>query len=132
MLEGHLHYVQGVAWDPLGQYIASLSSDRTCKIYANKPQGKSKNMEKMNFVCQHTLVKADLQSHDDSKVRLIYFNCQILWMCTEQDNPLPCSQQLKVICFMMRHYHLSSGGWHGRRMDLFWYCQQVYIFSFCT
>ncbi|KAI4972378.1 hypothetical protein ZWY2020_003303 [Hordeum vulgare] len=30
MLEGHLHYVQGVAWDPLGQYIASLSSDRTC------------------------------------------------------------------------------------------------------
>ncbi|KAM0881971.1 hypothetical protein ACQ4PT_032600 [Festuca glaucescens] len=67
MLEGHLHYVQGVAWDPLGQYIASLSSDRTCKIYANKPQGKSKNMEKMNFVCQHTLVKAELQSHDDSK-----------------------------------------------------------------
>ncbi|KAM0901574.1 hypothetical protein ACQ4PT_019898 [Festuca glaucescens] len=66
-LEGHLHYVQGVAWDPLGQYIASLSSDRTCKIYANKPQGKSKNMEKMNFVCQHTLVKAELQSHDDSK-----------------------------------------------------------------
>uniref|UniRef100_A0ACD6A057 Uncharacterized protein n=1 Tax=Avena sativa TaxID=4498 RepID=A0ACD6A057_AVESA len=67
MLEGHLHYVQGVAWDPLGQYIASLSSDRTCKIYANKPQGKSKNMEKMNFVCQHTLVKAELQNHDDSK-----------------------------------------------------------------
>ncbi|KQJ94798.1 chromatin assembly factor 1 subunit FAS2 homolog [Brachypodium distachyon] len=67
MLEGHLHYVQGVAWDPLGQYIASLSSDRTCKIYANKPQGKSKNVEKMNFVCQHTLVKAEHQSHDESK-----------------------------------------------------------------
>ncbi|CAM0910663.1 unnamed protein product [Alopecurus aequalis] len=67
MLEGHLHYVQGVAWDPLGQYIASLSSDRTCKIYANKPQGKSKYTEKMNFVCQHTLVKAEVQNHDDSK-----------------------------------------------------------------
>lgn len=67
MLEGHLHYVQGVAWDPLGHYIASLSSDRTCKIYANKPQGKSKNTEKMNFVCQHTLVKAELQNHDESK-----------------------------------------------------------------
>lgn len=84
MLEGHLHYVQGVAWDPLGQYIASLSSDRTCKIYANKPQGKSKNTEKMNFVCQHTLVKAELQNHDESKVRLMYFNCHILLMCIEQ------------------------------------------------
>ncbi|XP_062196758.1 chromatin assembly factor 1 subunit FAS2 homolog [Phragmites australis] len=66
-LEGHLHYVQGVAWDPLGEYIASLSSDRTCKIYANKPQGKSKNPEKMNFVCQHTLVKIEYQNHDESK-----------------------------------------------------------------
>ncbi|KAL6658742.1 hypothetical protein ACP70R_002782 [Stipagrostis hirtigluma subsp. patula] len=66
-LEGHLHYVQGVAWDPLGQYIASMSSDRTCKIYANKPQGKSKNSEKINFVCQHTLVKVEYQSHDESK-----------------------------------------------------------------
>jgi len=67
-LEGHLHYVQGVAWDPLGQYIASLSSDRTCKIYANKPQGKSKNAERLNFVCQHTLVKVEYQNHDESKV----------------------------------------------------------------
>uniref|UniRef100_A0A0E0APZ2 CAF-1 p60 homolog n=1 Tax=Oryza glumipatula TaxID=40148 RepID=A0A0E0APZ2_9ORYZ len=66
-LEGHLHYVQGVAWDPLGQYIASLSSDRTCRIYANKPQGKSKNTDRMNFVCQHTLVKAEHQNHDESK-----------------------------------------------------------------
>ncbi|EES13221.1 hypothetical protein BDA96_07G008800 [Sorghum bicolor] len=66
-IEGHLHYVQGVAWDPLGQYIASLSSDRTCKIYANKPQGKSKNAERLNFVCQHTLVKIEYQNHDESK-----------------------------------------------------------------
>jgi chromatin assembly factor 1 subunit B len=78
-LEGHLHYVQGVAWDPLGQYIASLSSDRTCKIYANKPQGKSKNSEKMHFVCQHTLVKVQSQNHDDSKV------------CFIQNNTVVCS-----------------------------------------
>lgn len=84
MLEGHLHYVQGVAWDPLGQYIASLSSDRTCKIYANKPQGKSKNTEKMNFVCQHTLVKGEHQNHEESKVRLMYLSCHILSMCIEQ------------------------------------------------
>lgn len=24
----HTHYVQGVAWDPLGQFIATQSSDR--------------------------------------------------------------------------------------------------------
>ncbi|PNX87428.1 chromatin assembly factor 1 subunit FAS2-like protein, partial [Trifolium pratense] len=34
-LDTHAHYVQGVAWDPLGKYIASLSSDRTCRIYIN-------------------------------------------------------------------------------------------------
>ncbi|KAG8084060.1 hypothetical protein GUJ93_ZPchr0010g8634 [Zizania palustris] len=67
-LDGHLHYVQGVAWAPLGQYIASLSSDRTCRIYGNKPQGKSKNTGKMNFVCQHTLVKAEQQNYDESKL----------------------------------------------------------------
>lgn len=24
----HTHYVQGVAWDPLGEYVATQSSDR--------------------------------------------------------------------------------------------------------
>lgn len=34
--EHHSHYVQGVAWDPLGEYIASFSSDRTLRIYTRK------------------------------------------------------------------------------------------------
>ncbi|RUS14159.1 WD40-repeat-containing domain protein [Endogone sp. FLAS-F59071] len=29
----HSHYVQGVAWDPLGQYLATQSSDRSVQIY---------------------------------------------------------------------------------------------------
>lgn len=33
VLRDHKHYVQGVAWDPLGVYVASLSSDRSCRIY---------------------------------------------------------------------------------------------------
>lgn len=33
ILRDHKHYVQGVAWDPLGLYLASLSSDRVCRIY---------------------------------------------------------------------------------------------------
>ncbi|KAJ4715286.1 Chromatin assembly factor 1 subunit FAS2 [Melia azedarach] len=67
MLDAHFHYVQGVAWDPLSKYVASLSSDRTCRIYAKKPQAKSKGVEKMNYSCQHVITKAGQQSNDDSK-----------------------------------------------------------------
>ncbi|KAL2906786.1 Chromatin assembly factor 1 subunit FAS2 [Bienertia sinuspersici] len=66
ILDAHLHYVQGVAWDPLSKYIASLSSDRTCRIYVNKPQ-KAKGVEKMNYACQNVIVKAEQQSADDNK-----------------------------------------------------------------
>jgi len=34
--EHHSHYVQGVTWDPLGEYISSFSSDRTLRIYTRK------------------------------------------------------------------------------------------------
>ncbi|KAJ7085403.1 hypothetical protein B0H15DRAFT_374722 [Mycena belliarum] len=30
---GHSHYVQGVAWDPLNEYIAAQSSDRSMHVY---------------------------------------------------------------------------------------------------
>ncbi|KAI8468983.1 MAG: hypothetical protein J3K34DRAFT_522465 [Monoraphidium minutum] len=33
-LSGHRHYVQGVAWDPLGRYVISLSADRTARVHA--------------------------------------------------------------------------------------------------
>lgn len=32
----HSHYVQGVAWDPLNEYIATQSSDRSVSIYSLK------------------------------------------------------------------------------------------------
>ena len=37
----HFHYVQGVAWDPLNEYIATQSSDRSMHIYriTTKPGG---------------------------------------------------------------------------------------------
>jgi len=67
-LRGHQNHVKGEAWDPSEQYIASLSSDRSCKIYANKP----KEGTRMNFVCEHTLVKEPVvESHlfyDDEKL----------------------------------------------------------------
>ncbi|KAF5458005.1 hypothetical protein F2P56_022072 [Juglans regia] len=70
ILDGHFHYVQGVAWDPLAKYVASLSSDRTCSIYVNKPQTKTKGMRKMNYVCQNVITKAEHSSVDDSKFAL--------------------------------------------------------------
>ncbi|XP_030470601.2 chromatin assembly factor 1 subunit FAS2 [Syzygium oleosum] len=67
ILDAHLHYVQGVAWDPLAKYVASLSSDRTCRIYVNKPQIKGKSSEKMNYVCHHVVSKVEPQQPDDSR-----------------------------------------------------------------
>ncbi|PKI60166.1 hypothetical protein CRG98_019436 [Punica granatum] len=67
ILDGHFHYVQGVAWDPLAKYVASLSSDRTCRIYAKKPQTEGKIAEKVTYSCQHVITKAEQQSSDDSK-----------------------------------------------------------------
>ncbi|XP_061344212.1 chromatin assembly factor 1 subunit FAS2 [Gastrolobium bilobum] len=66
-LDTHAHYVQGVAWDPLGKYVTSLSSDRTCRIYINKPH-KSKGTEKINYVCQHVISKAEQPLLKDSKL----------------------------------------------------------------
>lgn len=38
----HTHFVQGVAYDPLGVYVASMGSDRTVRVYARKPPPKAK------------------------------------------------------------------------------------------
>ncbi|KAK2438797.1 3-oxoacyl-[acyl-carrier-protein] synthase [Trifolium repens] len=65
-LDTHAHYVQGVAWDPLGKYVASLSSDRTCRIYTSKPH-KSKGVEKINYVCKHVISKAEQPLLKNSK-----------------------------------------------------------------
>jgi len=42
----HLSYVQGVAWDPLGNYLASQGSDRTIKVYSRKIKSRKSNTEK--------------------------------------------------------------------------------------
>ncbi|KAH7622201.1 putative Chromatin assembly factor 1 subunit FAS2 [Nannochloris sp. 'desiccata'] len=33
----HKHFVQGVTWDPMQQFVISQSADRTCKVYALRP-----------------------------------------------------------------------------------------------
>lgn len=41
----HTHFVQGVAYDPLGVYIASASSDRTVRVLNRKTSKKSKKLD---------------------------------------------------------------------------------------
>jgi chromatin assembly factor 1 subunit B len=44
----HSHYVQGVAWDPLGEYIATQSSDRSVHIWALKTRDGQLNFQQYN------------------------------------------------------------------------------------
>ncbi|KAI0173571.1 WD40 repeat-like protein [Hypoxylon sp. FL1284] len=58
----HSHYVQGVTWDPLNEYIATQSSDRSVHIYSLKTKdgqyALTSHDEKTPKVASHT--KADL------------------------------------------------------------------------
>ncbi|XP_072254383.1 chromatin assembly factor 1 subunit B [Pyxicephalus adspersus] len=43
----HKSYVQGVTWDPLGQYIATLSCDRVLRVYRTESKRVACNVSKM-------------------------------------------------------------------------------------
>jgi len=47
MLSDSKQYVQGVVWDPLGQYVVTASSDRIMRIYSTE----------LKFKCVHTVSK---------------------------------------------------------------------------
>ena len=40
VLKDHQHFVQGVAWDPLDQFLATQSSDRSVKLWTMRPNPK--------------------------------------------------------------------------------------------
>ncbi|KAG6552663.1 hypothetical protein Mapa_005610 [Marchantia paleacea] len=74
VLSDHQHYVQGVTWDPVGEYVVSLSGDRTCRFYSARPstkklKGKEKKEEKLSkaFECKHVLFKRDATAVVSSK-----------------------------------------------------------------
>ena len=58
----HSHYVQGVAWDPLNEYIATQSSDRSVHIYSLKTKDGQYTLngldDKTPKIASH--IKADL------------------------------------------------------------------------
>ncbi|XP_073701203.1 chromatin assembly factor 1 subunit B [Garra rufa] len=63
----HKSYVQGVAWDPLGQYISTLSCDRVMRVYSAHNRKKAYCVSKMtSAAAADGEVKNYKMFHDDS------------------------------------------------------------------
>uniref|UniRef100_A0A3Q1AT45 Chromatin assembly factor 1 subunit B n=1 Tax=Amphiprion ocellaris TaxID=80972 RepID=A0A3Q1AT45_AMPOC len=67
ILNDHKSYVQGVTWDPLGQYIATLSCDRVMRVYSTHTKKKAFCISKMSSEGNaEGEVKQYRMFHDDS------------------------------------------------------------------
>nr|XP_045006679.1 chromatin assembly factor 1 subunit B [Jaculus jaculus]XP_045006680.1 chromatin assembly factor 1 subunit B [Jaculus jaculus] len=63
----HKSYVQGVTWDPLGQYIATLSCDRVLRVYSTQKKRVAFNVSKMlSGVGAEGEARSYRMFHDDS------------------------------------------------------------------
>eukprot|EP00963_Diacronema_lutheri_P008937 scaffold776_cov347-Pavlova_lutheri.AAC.135 len=63
--EDHTHYVQGVSWDPCGKFFASLSGDRTCRIYCRKTGRKGDKGGAPDFFCQQVMNKLEEEDNGE-------------------------------------------------------------------
>ncbi|KAK7939248.1 hypothetical protein WMY93_002574 [Mugilogobius chulae] len=67
ILNDHKSYVQGVAWDPLGQYVATLSCDRVLRVYSTHTKKKAFCISKLSSgPVPEGDVKPFRMFHDDS------------------------------------------------------------------
>ncbi|KAI9530302.1 Chromatin assembly factor 1 subunit B [Dissostichus eleginoides] len=67
ILNDHKSYVQGVTWDPLGQYVATLSCDRVMRVYSTHTKKKAFSISKMSSgPLAEGEVKQHRMFHDDS------------------------------------------------------------------
>ncbi|XP_075398428.1 chromatin assembly factor 1 subunit B isoform X2 [Tenrec ecaudatus] len=63
----HKSYVQGVTWDPLGQYIATLSCDRVLRVYTTQKKRVAFNVSKMlSGIGAEGEARSYRMFHDDS------------------------------------------------------------------
>lgn len=58
----HNHYVQGVAWDPLNEYVATQSSDRSCHIYSLKTKDGQFTLNQHNKITKMDLPNRRISS----------------------------------------------------------------------
>lgn len=57
----HKSFVQGVAWDPKNEFVATLSTDRSCRVYNISSRSCVHNVSKMN------LPSKNLSENDENK-----------------------------------------------------------------
>ncbi|KAG7394956.1 Chromatin assembly factor 1 subunit B [Phytophthora boehmeriae] len=70
----HTQYVQGVAWDPLNEFLVTEGNDRTCRVYslsgfgaaATRPNGKKQGRK---FTCIQTLKTREYPSTQSSPLK---------------------------------------------------------------
>nr|XP_002127701.1 chromatin assembly factor 1 subunit B-like isoform X1 [Ciona intestinalis] len=63
------HFVHGVAWDPLGQYVATLSCDRSLRIYNTQTK---KMVHCINKMMQPTANQAESEKENKKMQRLFH------------------------------------------------------------
>ena len=66
-LKDHTHYVQGVAFDPLGTYLASQGSDRTVRVYSKKQQQQQHKKTTEPLFGKESMIKYLPEEEDDDK-----------------------------------------------------------------
>lgn len=54
-LEGHTQYVQGVAWDPAGVYIATESNDRSLRVFKSHGPKAGRPHASITWGCAHVV-----------------------------------------------------------------------------
>jgi chromatin assembly factor 1 subunit B len=66
-MRDHEHYVQGVAWDPRGEFVVSVSCDRSARIYSNR----TRKGAPRDFACTAAISKTRCSSPDSSTMRAL-------------------------------------------------------------
>ena len=64
VLKGHTGLVKGIAWDPIGKYIASQSDDKTVRVWKTADwKQESVVSEPFEEVCEECLTLQHIESN---------------------------------------------------------------------
>ncbi|WAR09325.1 CAF1B-like protein [Mya arenaria] len=66
LINEHNSFVQGVAWDPRNEFVATLSPDRSCRVYNIATRNCVHNIKKMSLPASHT-VKPSSENDEENK-----------------------------------------------------------------
>ena len=61
----HSHYVQGVAWDPLGKYAVTQSADRSVRVYA--PRAAKSKAKGGPFRCKQIIARGEAAGRTEAE-----------------------------------------------------------------